>query len=202
MFFKTQITACQGDSGGPAVWDNEEDKRSYVIGILSHPNDCFKSGFSTDDTPVPDTFVKIPGNKDTIDWIIQEGGKELKECLVDDDDLEANLEDEHMSQLYQSIERLQEAREYKRDKQQAKKDKKKEEEKEEPNLDQPGPSQENMMPYKQENGRWKCPCCSFDSKWISYIKRHINHRHSGTLDTLFSSNHNIHKSSCGFRPFN
>ena len=147
-----------------------------MIGILSHPNDCFKSGFSTDDTPVPDTFVKIPGNKDTIDWIIQEGGKELKECLVDDDDLEANLEDEHMSQLYQSIERLQEAREYK--------------------------SQENMMPYKQENGRWKCPCCSFDSKWISYIKRHINHRHSGTLDTLFSSNHNIHKSSCGFRPFN
>ena len=90
---------------------------------------------------------------------------------------------------YQSIERLQEAREYKRDKQQAKKDKKKEEENEN--------EKENMMPYKQENGRWKCPCCSFDSKWISYIKRHINHRHSGTLDTLFSSNHNIHKSSCG-----
>ena len=76
------------------------------------------------------------------------------------------------------------------------------EENEELDLEQPGPSQENMMPYKQENGRWKCPCCSFDSKWISYIKRHINHRHSGTLDTLFSSNHNIHKSSCGFRPFN
>ena len=45
-------------------------------------NNCDRKDHFTDNDPVPDTFVKIPGNKDMIDWILKVGGKELEECLV------------------------------------------------------------------------------------------------------------------------
>ena len=65
------------------------------------------------------------------------------------------------------------------------------EENEEPDLEQPGPSQEirveeltagssqtNLEP-KMENGKWKCPCCSYFSKQRNNMNRHIKEKHSG-----------------------
>ena len=49
-------------------------------------NNCDRKDHFIDNNPVPDTFVKIPGNKDLIDWILKVGGEELEECLVDDGD--------------------------------------------------------------------------------------------------------------------
>ena len=45
-------------------------------------NKCDRPGYFTNNNPVPDSFVKIPGNTDMIDWILKVGGKELEECLV------------------------------------------------------------------------------------------------------------------------
>ena len=45
-------------------------------------NKCDRPGYFTNNNPVPDSFVKIPGNEDMIDWILKVGGKELEECLV------------------------------------------------------------------------------------------------------------------------
>ena len=65
------------------------------------------------------------------------------------------------------------------------------EENEEPDLEQPGPSQEirveeltagssqtNLEPIK-DNGKWKCPCCSYFSKQRNNMNRHIKEKHSG-----------------------
>ena len=93
-----------------------------MIGILSHGNDCVESGFSTDKTPVPSTFVKIPGNEEMIKWIIKEGGEELQECLVDDDDNDKeNLENQQNDRLDKEKE---EKRKKKKEEKQANKDSK------------------------------------------------------------------------------
>ena len=65
------------------------------------------------------------------------------------------------------------------------------EENEEPDLEQPGPSQEirveeltagssqtKLEPIK-DNGKWKCPCCSYFSKQRNNMNRHIKEKHSG-----------------------
>ena len=67
--------ACQGDSGGAAIWEDEEEHRSFVIGI----NDS--GGEVCGEKPIiPDTFQSIPGKISK--WIVEKGGDDVKECLL------------------------------------------------------------------------------------------------------------------------
>ena len=64
--------ACQSDSGGAAIWDDEEEHRSFVIGI----NDS--GGEVCGEKPIiPDTFQSIPGKISRC-----KRGRRCQECLL------------------------------------------------------------------------------------------------------------------------
>ena len=67
--------ACHGDSGGPILWKDKADyKRNYVFGVfVQGMGKCF-----TNKTILPNNGVWVPY---IADWILSEGGEDLKECL-------------------------------------------------------------------------------------------------------------------------
>ena len=67
--------ACPGDSGSPILWkDKADDNRNYVFGALVQGfGKCF-----TNKTIRPNVAIWVPY---IVDWILSEGGQDLKECL-------------------------------------------------------------------------------------------------------------------------
>ena len=67
--------ACPGDSGSPILWkDKADDNRNYVFGALVQGSGkCF-----TNKTIRPNNAIWVPY---IVDWILSEGGQDLKECL-------------------------------------------------------------------------------------------------------------------------
>ena len=75
--------ACHGDSGSPAIWEDYYDQnRAYLMGVLigiQNPKACTDEWPEGDTDPPSVNFVYyVP---DEVQWILDNTGPEVKECL-------------------------------------------------------------------------------------------------------------------------
>ena len=75
--------ACHGDSGSPAIWEDYYDQnRAYLMAVLigaPNPKACTDEWPEGDtDPPTPNLSYYVP---DQAQWILDNTGPEVKECL-------------------------------------------------------------------------------------------------------------------------
>ena len=75
--------ACHGDSGSPAIWEDYYDQnRAYLMAVLigaPNPKACTDEWPEGDtDPPTPNLSLYVP---DQAQWILDNTGPEVKECL-------------------------------------------------------------------------------------------------------------------------